>query len=154
MGVFFGIPIKDIKEAIESYVPKMNRSQIITKGTNKIILDAYNANPSSMKAALENFLILVSSKKIIILGDMFELGDESKKEHLQIINYLNKNYLSKCYFVGKEFFKMKILNKNFYFYETFEQFEIDLKKIKFNKKSILIKGSRAMALERVLNYIN
>ena len=154
MGVFFGIPIKDIKEAIESYVPKMNRSQIITKGTNKIILDAYNANPSSMKAALENFLILESSKKIIILGDMFELGDESKKEHLQIINYLNKNYLSKCYFVGKEFFKMKILNKNFYFYETFEQFEIDLKKIKFNKKSILIKGSRAMALERVLNYIN
>jgi len=154
MGLFFEIPINDIKEAIESYVPKLNRSQIITKGTNKIILDAYNANPTSMMAALENFLSLESSKKTIILGDMFELGDESQKEHLQIIKYLDENYLNKCYFVGKEFFKIKILNKNFYFYETFEKFEEHLKNFEFNKESILIKGSRAMALERILKYIN
>ena len=78
IGKYFGVEDVAIKEALESYIPENNRSQLITKGTNQIILDAYNANPSSMAVAIENFLQLEQSNKIMILGDMFELGKESQ----------------------------------------------------------------------------
>ena len=153
IGVFFKISDTDIKLALENYIPENNRSQLISKNTNTIILDAYNANPSSMKVAIENFLQLENTNKILVLGDMFELGTDSKKEHQHIVNMLlNSNSIS-CYFIGKAFHENKIEKNNFSFHETFDGFSNDFSKIQLNDASILIKGSRGMALERTLELI-
>jgi UDP-N-acetylmuramoyl-tripeptide--D-alanyl-D-alanine ligase len=88
VGKYFGVDELSVKEALESYIPENNRSQLLSKDTNQIILDAYNANPSSMAVAVENFLQLDNSNKIMILGDMFELGDESMQEHKTIVSSL------------------------------------------------------------------
>lgn len=153
IGKYFGIENQDIKDALESYIPENNRSQLLSKGTNQVILDAYNANPTSMKVAIENFVQLDSVNKILILGDMFELGQESAQEHKIIINLLLNEENIICYFIGKEFYANKIDKENFYFYETFEAFSNFLKETKIENSSLLIKGSRGMALERVLEFI-
>jgi UDP-N-acetylmuramoyl-tripeptide--D-alanyl-D-alanine ligase len=153
IGKYFGVEEVAIKEALESYIPENNRSQLITKGTNQIILDAYNANPSSMAVAIENFLQLEQSNKIMILGDMFELGNESQEEHKTIINSLLDKKGITIYFVGKEFFKNKVGSPNFSFFETFDTFSEHLQELKINTSSILIKGSRGMALERTLIFL-
>jgi UDP-N-acetylmuramoyl-tripeptide--D-alanyl-D-alanine ligase len=153
IGKYFGVNEPDIKNAIESYVPENNRSQMIKQGNNEIILDAYNANPSSMAVAIENFLQLEKSNKVIILGDMFELGNESKTEHQLIINSLKESMDVACYFIGNDFFDCKIEIENLNFYKNFDDFKLFLEKNCFNNKTILIKGSRGMALERVLEFI-
>ena len=153
IGNYFGVPNDSIKVAIESYIPESNRSQLLTKGTNEIILDAYNANPSSMKVALENFIELCKSNKIVIIGDMYELGEESLFEHKAIVDFLYQNASFECYFVGKYFFANNIQNYNFHFYSTYEDFEKYLSSQKWKYKTILIKGSRGMALERTLEYL-
>lgn len=153
IGKYFGVADSEIKEALESYIPENNRSQLVQKGSNKIILDAYNANPSSMKVAIENFLQLENSKKVMILGDMFELGEESLQEHEAIVAMLCNDENVKCYFVGLAFYENKIEKDNFWFYDTFESFSNDFSKTKLNNATILIKGSRGMALERTLEYI-
>lgn len=154
IGKYFRIDDIAIKEALESYVPENNRSQLLTKGSNQIILDAYNANPSSMAVAIENFLQLDNTNKVMILGDMFELGEESLKEHKSIVTMLSKDKNVKCYFVGSAFYESKIEKDNFRFYDTFESFSDDLSKIKFDNSTILIKGSRGMALERTLGFMD
>jgi UDP-N-acetylmuramoyl-tripeptide--D-alanyl-D-alanine ligase len=153
IGKYFDIDNQDIKEALESYIPENNRSQLLSKGTNQIILDAYNANPTSMKVAIENFVQLDSSNKILILGDMFELGQESAQEHKVIINLLlnEKNII--CHFIGKEFFANKIDKENLFFYEDFDKFSSFLKETGITNSSLLVKGSRGMALERVLEFL-
>jgi UDP-N-acetylmuramoyl-tripeptide--D-alanyl-D-alanine ligase len=153
IGKYFEVDESAIKEALESYIPENNRSQLITKGTNQIILDAYNANPSSMTVAIENFLQLDNQNKIMILGDMFELGKESLKEHKAIVKLLfdEKNIIG--YFIGKEFYSNRIDKNNFHFYETFEAFADYLSEAKIKNSSILIKGSRGMALERTLSFL-
>lgn len=153
IGKYFGVDDLAIKEALESYVPENNRSQLLTKGTNQIILDAYNANPSSMAVAIENFLQLDNANKIMVLGDMFELGEESSKEHEVIVNSLLNAKEVVCHFVGKEFYAHQIDKNNFHFYETFESFSDCLKNSKMENSSILIKGSRGMALERTLDFL-
>lgn len=153
IGNYFGVSENNIKEAIESYIPENNRSQLITKNSNEIILDAYNANPSSMKVALENFIQLENKNKIAILGDMYELGEESLAEHKYIVDFISENNSLECYFVGKDFFKNKIEKPNFHFYENFEQFSNSLENKNWRNNTILIKGSRGMALERTLEYI-
>lgn len=153
IGNYFGINDESIKEAIESYIPENNRSQLITKGTNEIILDAYNANPSSMKVALENFIQLEKPNKMIVIGDMFELGDESLSEHKAIVNQLENEITIECYFVGKDFFANQIEKSNFHFYDSFDSFSNYLKQHTISNKMILIKGSRGMALERTLEFI-
>lgn len=154
IGKFFGVDDLSIKEALESYIPANNRSQLVSKGTNEIILDAYNANPSSMAVAIENFLQLERPNKVIILGDMFELGDESQTEHSEVIKLLSKEDKVKCFFVGKAFYANKMPNSHFYFYDSFEAFSDFLKETKIENSTILIKGSRGMALERTLEYLS
>jgi UDP-N-acetylmuramoyl-tripeptide--D-alanyl-D-alanine ligase len=153
IGHYFGVSDEDIKSSIESYIPENNRSQLLSKNTNEIILDAYNANPSSMLVALENFLQLVKTNKIIIIGDMFELGKESIEEHKSIVEYLKNDEETICHFIGKDFYLNKNSKNNHFFYKDFQSFVVFLTENHFSNKTILIKGSRGMALERVLDYI-
>ena len=152
-GNYFKIDDLDIKAAIETYNPENNRSQIIEKGANKIVLDAYNANPSSMKAALESFSNLKAEHKIVILGDMFELGQDAKKEHQAITEYAEQLNIDKIYLVGENFYKINTASNKVKLYKTFEDLKTALKETKTNNHSILIKGSRGMALERVLELL-
>ncbi|WP_291104942.1 MULTISPECIES: UDP-N-acetylmuramoyl-tripeptide--D-alanyl-D-alanine ligase [unclassified Flavobacterium] len=153
IGKYFEVDDRDIKESLEGYVPENNRSQLLSKGTNQIILDAYNANPSSMTVAIENFVQLDNSNKVMILGDMFELGQESHQEHKLIVNLLLSQENVICYFIGKDFYANKIERNNFYFYETFEALSKHLLETKIENSSILIKGSRGMALEKTLDFL-
>lgn len=153
IGKYFDVPNEDIKQALESYVPENNRSQLISRNSNEIILDAYNANPSSMVVAISNFIQLKKGNKIAILGDMFELGLDSLKEHKIVTELLINQEDIDCFFIGKDFYHNKIENKNFYFYKTFDDFSNDFKQRQFQNKTILIKGSRGMALERTLELI-
>lgn len=151
IGNYFKVSNDAIKSALEGYIPKNNRSQLITKGTNEIILDAYNANPSSMAVAIENFKQLGNSNKIAILGDMFELGEESHKEHKQIVDSLSNQKDIICHFVGADFFANSTKNEKFYFHSTFDDLVNHIEERPIENSTILIKGSRGMALERTLD---
>lgn len=153
IGKYFKVDDTAIKYAIENYIPANNRSQLLKKNSNDIILDAYNANPSSMAVAITNFLQLENQNKIMILGDMFELGEESKEEHKAIVDSLSNQTESLCYLIGKAFYENKISSEYVKFFETFDAFAHYLKTIQFKNNIILIKGSRGMALERTLEYI-
>lgn len=150
IGHFFEVTNPDIKKAIEDYIPENNRSQLLHKNTNEIILDAYNANPSSMAVAIANFIQLGKAQKVAILGDMFELGEESLQEHKTVIDLLQHKTDIETYFIGKDFYQNKIDKPNLHFYETFEIFSQAFKKQTFQHSTMLIKGSRGMALERIL----
>lgn len=152
IGKYFNIEDNDIKTAIENYIPTNNRSQLLEKNSNHIILDAYNANPSSMNAAITNFTQLDGSQKIAILGDMFELGKESLAEHKKIIHLLENTQIV-TYFVGKDFFYNKIEKSNLHFFNSYEDFAESLKNLNPKNQTILIKGSRGMALERTLDIL-
>jgi UDP-N-acetylmuramoyl-tripeptide--D-alanyl-D-alanine ligase len=153
VGKYFKVDTAKIKNAIENYIPTNNRSQILEKNSNKIILDAYNANPSSMKVAIENFLGLEVDSKMMILGDMFELGKESLIEHKNIISLLENQSEIEVFFVGNDFYTNRIESKNIQFFQTFEQLKDQFSTLKITNKTILIKGSRGMALERILDVI-
>ncbi|KAB1153578.1 UDP-N-acetylmuramoyl-tripeptide--D-alanyl-D-alanine ligase [Flavobacterium luteum] len=153
IGKYFNVPDNAIKSALEGYVPENNRSQLIYKNTNEIILDAYNANPSSMAVAIANFIQLNKKNKIVILGDMFELGTESIFEHKMVVDSLLNEDETTCYFIGKDFYLNKLKKNNFHFYDTFDSFSNDFKQNLLQNKMMLIKGSRGMALERVLELI-
>ena len=154
IGKYFKISDVLIKEAIENYIPENNRSQLIQKNSNEIILDAYNANPSSMQAAITNFIQLDKSNKIAILGDMFELGSESLSEHKKIINLIENESRIKTYFIGKYFYANKIENQNTIFFKDYNTFSEYLNENKPTEETlILIKGSRGMALERTLEIL-
>ncbi|MEO9512032.1 MAG: UDP-N-acetylmuramoyl-tripeptide--D-alanyl-D-alanine ligase [Flavobacteriaceae bacterium] len=149
MGKYFNVPLDEIKLALESYRPQNNRSQIIDKNGYRIILDAYNANPSSMKAALENFQKMQANTKTLILGDMFELGKEAEQEH-QAISDLAQRMFTNVFLVGENFFKTETSLKKFKSYEDLKE---ALGTEKPKKGAILIKGSRGMALERTLDVL-
>lgn len=153
IGKYFGIERDQIREAIENYIPDNNRSQLLNKGTNEIILDAYNANPSSMAVAIENFLQLGKANKIAILGDMFELGIESLAEHQAIIDLLRGQDNIKVNFIGKDFYANRVEDDNLTFFDSFEAFCDFIKTQDLKDSTILIKGSRGMALERILEYL-
>ena len=148
IGRYFRVPPKKIKQAIENYIPTNNRSQLIERESNTFILDAYNANPTSMKNALENFSKIESKKKIVILGDMLELGDFSKEEHEKIIEQAKTLDLEEIILVGKEF--SKIEDKDVLHFENVELLKTWFDKRYFNKTYFLIKGSRGIRLEKIL----
>ena len=151
IGKYFSISLSLIKEAIESYTPENNRSQIIKKQGNKIILDAYNANPTSMKAALENFSSLNEDPKILFLGDMFELGHTANKEHQYIADLAKKLQFNSVFLIGENFYKTETdLHK----FNSFDSLKAYLEVYNLPENSaLLIKGSRGMALERILDVL-
>ena len=152
IGNFFKVEDCDIKTAIESYIPSNNRSQILNKISNKIILDAYNANPTSMEAALLNFE-KQNGFKIAILGDMFELGKDAKTEHQNITTLALSLNIDQIIFVGENFYKSKFKSEKAIQYETFEDFKKNFDLSKMENTTFLIKGSRGMALERILDLL-
>ena len=150
IGLYFGVPIAAISKAIEGYVPQNNRSQIVKTTHNTLILDAYNANPSSMKVALENFAVLNESQKVVILGDMFELGEDSAHEHQAIADLAASLNFESLFLVGKNFHGVSINHATF---SDFESLQAQLTKQPLHQKTILIKGSRGMKLERLLEFL-
>ena len=152
IGDFYNIDFEDIKKGVENYLPDNNRSQITTKESNTIILDAYNANPTSMDLAIKSFEKLKHTNKVIIAGDMFELGEESNKYHQQIVNYLESTSNIEIFIVGVNFSKTNHSNKIKSLVTT-DELITGLMKLKIKNSSILIKGSRGMELEKVIKYI-
>jgi len=154
IGQFFKVDVTDIKKGIENYIPSNNRSEIIVKDGKKIILDAYNANPSSMEAALINLEKIKSDKKIAFLGDMFELGKDAKKEHQYISDFSSNLNFDHVYLIGENFYKTNNKNKNKTLFKTFNDLKLEFNNIDLKTSTILIKGSRGMALERILSLID
>ena len=147
IGKFFEVAEKKIIAAIENYIPSNSRSQLIEKGTNKIILDAYNANPSSMKVAIENFAKNNAENKILMLGAMAELGKESLQEHEQVIELIKKYSWKEVALVGGDFLK---LSHPFLSFENSLMAKEWFVKKDLHNSSILVKGSRSMQMEKVL----
>ena len=152
IGEYFEVDFKNIKQGIESYLPNNNRSQISVKNNNTIILDAYNANPTSMSLALESFKKTNYKNKMIIVGDMFELGKDSNHYHQEIINRLEKINDCIIYIVGEYFCNTKHSDKIKSFSTTKELIN-NLSKTNVSNYSILIKGSRGMQLEKIIEFI-
>ncbi|MFI2741993.1 UDP-N-acetylmuramoyl-tripeptide--D-alanyl-D-alanine ligase [Zhouia sp. PK063] len=146
IGYYFEVDPSKIKKAIEHYIPSNNRSQILEKGDKTIILDAYNANPTSMKAALDNFAQLSNLNKIAFIGDMLELGNEAEKEHQYIVDYISELGLTNIFLIGKNFYKTKA---SFPKYIDFTALKENVNFSTFSNAIILIKGSRGIALERI-----
>ena len=147
IGKYFKVPDEKIKSALENYVPSNSRSQLIEKDGNKIILDAYNANPTSMKAAIENFVKMNGTDKMLMLGGMMELGLESVHEHQSLIDLINKYNWKNVVLVGGDFNKTK--HKYLYFENSTEAKEW-FKNQSFDPTHILIKGSRSTQMEKIL----
>ena len=152
IGEYFGVSFEQIKKGIESYLPENNRSQVTITERNTVVLDAYNANPTSMKLALESFCKTSYTNKMIIVGDMFELGSDSIHYHQEIINYLEKINNSIIYIVGEYFCNTKHSDKIKSFSSTKELIN-NLSKTNVSNYSILIKGSRGMQLEKIIEFI-
>ncbi len=147
VGINFNVPAEKIKSAIENYVPSNSRSQLIEKGTNKIILDAYNANPSSMKLAIENFAKVKDGKKILILGAMAELGKETEHEHQQIISLIRKHTWDEVILVGENF---NNLNHPFKKFSSSSDAKEWFKNQHFQNTFFLVKGSRSTQMEKII----
>ncbi len=155
VGKYFNVADDKIKTALESYIPSNSRSQLIEKDSNKIILDAYNANPTSMKAAIENFAKMAAragtdgegSDKILLLGGMMEMGKESLKEHTAIVELINQYKWKDVVLVGDDFDKVKHCYINF---KTSEEAKEWLQQQHLKNSLLLVKGSRSMQMEKVL----
>ncbi len=147
VGKFFEVPEDKIQAAIENYTPSNSRSQLIEKGTNKIILDAYNANPSSMKLAIENFAKSNSENKILLLGAMAELGKDSLREHEAIIELIKQYTWKEIVLVGGDFLHIP---HPFLSFENSLQAKDWFVKQNFKNSSLLVKGSRSMQMEKIL----
>jgi len=147
IGNYFSVPEEKIKTAIENYTPSNSRSQLLQRGTNSIILDAYNANPTSMKAAIENFAHLAATKKVLMLGGMMELGVESLEEHKNILNLIRQYNWHNVVLVGGDFGK---IDHEFTFFPTSTEAKDWFQQQDFEHTHFLIKGSRSMQMERVL----
>jgi UDP-N-acetylmuramoyl-tripeptide--D-alanyl-D-alanine ligase len=147
IGNHFGVPSEKIQSAIESYTPSNSRSQWINWGTNQVILDAYNANPSSMKVAIENFAQLPGSAKILMLGAMMELGETSVAEHQALLNLIQRYPWEEVVLVGGDFSN---LSHPYHYFTDSTQAKVWLSSKNPQNAQILLKGSRSMKMEKVI----
>jgi UDP-N-acetylmuramoyl-tripeptide--D-alanyl-D-alanine ligase len=152
IGRYFKIDDIDIKKSLETYTPSNNRSQLKKTERNTLILDAYNANPTSMTAAIINFREIKDKNKALILGDMLELGEESNKEHKLIIKLIKENKFKNIFLVGSEFFKHECPDYVKKFEKTEDLIEL-LKNEPIDNHTILIKGSRGIKLEDCIDIL-
>lgn len=151
VGKYFEVALNLCDEAIGNYIPKNNRSQHLVKGTNIVMLDAYNANPSSMRAALTNFTKQEAKHKVVILGDMLELGLETQQEHEELGKWLLEQDYDKMVLCGKNMHYAAALSPKFTYYSDPELLLKDFDWDKIKNAHVFIKGSRGMRLERVLD---
>lgn len=147
IGKTFNVPDEKIKIALENYLPSNSRSQLIEKDGNKIILDAYNANPSSMKVAVENFSKMKGDNKVLMLGGMMELGEDSQAEHRKLVELIEQSPWKHIVLVGKDFID---LPKGFIHFNNVSEAKDWFKQQQFRDVQILIKGSRSMQMEKLL----
>lgn len=146
-GKYFIVPDDDIKKAIEHYVPSNSRSQLLQIGTNHIVLDAYNANPSSMKLAIENFARLHAANKVLALGAMAELGNESLREHQAIIDLIGQYAWKAVVLTGGDFLN---INHPYFSFPNADQAAEWFRQQHFENTHVLIKGSRSMQMEKII----
>ena len=151
VGEYFQVPAKDRSTAIASYSPNNKRSQILQRGTNTVILDAYNSNPTSLAASLQSFIADYTNRDaVVLLGDMLELGEDAKSEHLQILEMLAVCQWKRVILIGTEFFSCKGGFKEFEFYHTAAEarsvFNID----DYENTNFFLKGSRGIAVDQLL----
>jgi UDP-N-acetylmuramoyl-tripeptide--D-alanyl-D-alanine ligase len=147
IGQYFKVPNEKIKAAIENYIPTNSRSQLVKWQNNEVILDAYNANPSSMKLAVENFAKLNKANKVVCIGGMRELGANTSLEHQMLIDQLKENNWSDVVLVGAEF---KNCNHSYHYFDTVEEAKAWFNSKQFSGYSILIKGSRGIQMEQLI----
>jgi UDP-N-acetylmuramoyl-tripeptide--D-alanyl-D-alanine ligase len=152
IGNYFGVDPLKIQSAIKEYQPQNIRSQLIHKGTLKIIMDAYNANPTSMQASIKSFLSAMPENNYLILGDMLELGEYSSEEHINVLNLIRKHAVKGVFLVGNVFAKVAEDSG----YKTFLNIDLLCNYLnchKIEKGNVLIKGSRGIRLEKVLDFL-
>jgi UDP-N-acetylmuramoyl-tripeptide--D-alanyl-D-alanine ligase len=150
IGSFFGVNSEFINEALESYIPKNSRSQFEKTEKNTLIIDAYNANPTSMKAALDSFVNYPLSPKALIIGEMRELGGVSKAEHQQLVDLIKAYSFTKVYLVGKSF---KNLTTDFPIYDNVGDLIEKITSEPLSDYCIFIKGSNGVQLDKVVGYL-
>ena len=150
VGQYFGVSISDISQAIGAYQPANNRSQTMETTHNHVIMDAYNANPTSMKAAILNFRQVKSPAKMTIIGDMFELGDESHKEHAEIVRLLDESDFETVILVGPRFGSLQI-PQHFLTFASSDETKSWLKENPMKDYTILVKGSHGIHLEELVD---
>ncbi|MFW6044002.1 MAG: UDP-N-acetylmuramoyl-tripeptide--D-alanyl-D-alanine ligase [Marinilabiliaceae bacterium] len=153
VGHYFGIEEASVCDAIEQYLPENNRSQVLNTEDNRLLLDAYNANPSSMKAALEYFRSIDHPRKVLVLGGMKEMGQQSKTEHEKLIEEIKKTDFVSCYLTGPEFEGMVPQDQRCHWYSSTAKLKDALKNDEIKDALILIKGSRANQLEELVEVL-
>ncbi len=153
IGLYFGVTESETIKAIEEYQPSNNRSQILKTSKNTLLLDAYNANPSSMEMAIQNLGLMDAPNKVAILGDMFELGNYSDAEHLRMLQVASSKIFKFLFACGSEFCKHRASFPEVYFYDTREQLSNWLNHNELENCTILLKGSRGMALEKLIDVL-
>jgi UDP-N-acetylmuramoyl-tripeptide--D-alanyl-D-alanine ligase len=153
IGSYYGVAWQEIKNAIEEYQPNNNRSQYKNTGKNQLVMDAYNANPSSMAAAIDNFSALQNPEKSYILGDMLELGHTSEAEHKQIVDMLLMQDFSFAVLVGQEFCSIDVSHPRIFQFKHFSQASQWLSENPAIGQTILVKGSRGIQLEKLEPYL-
>ena len=149
----FWVEAKKANQAIAEYVPGNMRSQVIHKGTNTIILDAYNANPSSMQAAIESLAGMQAKKKVAIVGDMFELEEDAEKEHRALGKLLKEKKLDTVYLCGKLISAAKEEIQSAHYFKSTELLIDELKKNPIMNSTVLVKASRGMGLEAMIDFL-
>jgi UDP-N-acetylmuramoyl-tripeptide--D-alanyl-D-alanine ligase len=147
IGHFFGIDDATIKAGLEQYIPQNNRSQLTVTERNKLVVDAYNANPTSLRAAVQNFGLMEVENKMLILGDMLELGEYAEMEHQSIVDLLESYKLKNVILVGELFAQTK---NEFKCFDNVEDLQQYIEKQVITDNYILIKGSRGIKLEKVI----
>jgi UDP-N-acetylmuramoyl-tripeptide--D-alanyl-D-alanine ligase len=149
-GVHFGIPMESIAAAISGYLPENQRSQMLESGRNKMVLDSYNANPSSMREAIGGLLSYATAPIMLILGDMAELGEASEEEHRQLVHWISSLDVDRVLLVGPNFYQVCEPSDRITVFSKRSELVTYLREVPPEGHHILLKGSRVMELERLV----